>query len=574
MKKLTFFLFMVLAVISCKKDKGVAKGAIFVKVEMSSGTVVPNAQISTSPTTKSGKTDATGSLLMNDIPVGIYEVTATQSGFGSGVGSVSVKDGDVSDVTIKLVAGTYVGPTVQISQPYGGPLYAGDEIVFVAYASHSEQSPAELTVEWSSSVDGVLNTDSPNSNGKIGFATSALSVGPHTITVKVTDNQSKTAEAHKELNIIKRPDPVVLNEVEVLNDGLSLSWSASTDDHFKFYRIIRSTNQNGYSYIAEITDKNSTTFIDDDYLEFGKTYYYRVEVVVESSASAESNVQEVIFEFENIDVGVSITRMMVDPSRAYVYALDKDNNELLFINTDSKQVEKSIFVGSNPSGMDMNADYSKLYVANNGSSLVSVVDLNTQTKVNDLQVETQSGWDNNPFSIVWLKGGYIAYSVEGYGKIRIANAQTGALVNNNVSDYGKYLDTNKAHDKLFSSFDEGVKMYGFNAGMLTEIGSTGNYGSFDKKIFVTSDDAYVFIGLRKFSTNNLGVLLGTFDEEISAINSDGSIATGRTKIYNGNTFSVVAAFPFYSLVKAIDSDSKMLYSFNGLTKKIYLTKLD
>ena len=119
--------------------------------------------------------------MLNDIPVGIYEVTATHSGIGSGVGSVAVKDGDVSNVNIKLVTGTFVGPNVHISTPYGGSFFVGDEIGFVAYVSHSEQSLTELAVEWSSNVGGVLDTDSPNSNGLIGFGTSGLSIGQHTI---------------------------------------------------------------------------------------------------------------------------------------------------------------------------------------------------------------------------------------------------------------------------------------------------------------------------------------------------------------------------------------------------------
>ena len=46
---------MVLAVISCKKDKAVPTGSIFVKVEKSNGMVVAGAQISTSPATKTAK---------------------------------------------------------------------------------------------------------------------------------------------------------------------------------------------------------------------------------------------------------------------------------------------------------------------------------------------------------------------------------------------------------------------------------------------------------------------------------------------------------------------------------------
>ncbi len=575
MKKVAFLLFLVLSVLSCKKDKHeVANGAIFVKVEKSNGTVVPNAEINTSPFTESGKTNATGNLLINDVPVGIYEVTASHPSIGTGVGSVSVKEGDVTDVTIKLVTGVFVGPSVYISQPNNANLYVGDEIKFVAYASYDEQSPSTLAVEWTSSIDGVLNTDSPDFNGRISFVTSELSVGEHTITVKVTDDKSRTSESTIVLNIIERPEAVVLNEVEVLNGGLSLTWSAYSGADFVRYNVVRSNSFFGTSVVKKIEDINMTSYIDKDYiLQYGKTYSYRIDVVVEPTIISESNTQEVIYEFEHIDVGTSISKMMDDPSRAYIYALDDENNELLFINKDSKTVEKAIYVGSSPKSMDMNDDFSKLYIANNGSSLVSVVDLNSQEKESDLQVETPPSY--KPFSIVWLKGGYIAYSCYSDDFVRIANAQTGALVDKSISIYGKYIATNKAHDKLIVPQYGSLVIYSFNSGTLTEVASLEQqFGGFSKEVFVTSDYANIFVEKKKYATNNLDVLLGTFEQDIHAINFDGSIVAGSSQIFNGNMFTTIVELPFPSYVKVFGTDGKTLYSFHSNLKKIYITKFD
>ena len=38
--------------------------------------------------------------------------------------------------------------------------------------------------------------------------------------------------------------------------------------------------------------------------------------------------------------------MTVDPTRPYLYALDRVNNELLFVNLDTLTLEESIYLGS------------------------------------------------------------------------------------------------------------------------------------------------------------------------------------------------------------------------------------
>ena len=67
--------------------------------------------------------------------------------------------------------------------------------------------------------------------------------------------------------------------------------------------------------------------------------------------------------------------MRTDPKRPYIYAVDKVNNNLLFVNTDTKQLEKNIFIGSVPVDLDLSLDAKELYVANFGSTQIAVVDL-------------------------------------------------------------------------------------------------------------------------------------------------------------------------------------------------------
>ena len=74
-----------------------------------------------------------------------------------------------------------------------------------------------------------------------------------------------------------------------------------------------------------------------------------------------------------------------DPIRERIYATTTENS-IIVINTKTVQIDAEIFIGSNPVGLDVNADGSRLYVACSGSSAagIGVVDLATLEKLPSL----------------------------------------------------------------------------------------------------------------------------------------------------------------------------------------------
>lgn len=75
----------------------------------------------------------------------------------------------------------------------------------------------------------------------------------------------------------------------------------------------------------------------------------------------------------------AVNRLASDPVRPRVYATVPSTNSVAVIDTTTLTVVQSVFVGSNPVGLAVSADGSKLWVANSGStsSAVGVIDLNT-----------------------------------------------------------------------------------------------------------------------------------------------------------------------------------------------------
>ncbi|MGB0639618.1 MAG: hypothetical protein ACPGTU_09810, partial [Myxococcota bacterium] len=79
-------------------------------------------------------------------------------------------------------------PIATIIEPAGGAeIVFGSLVLFKANVGDEREEPNELRIEWSSNVDGILNTDDASSSGVAEFSTSGLSLGEHAISIEATD---------------------------------------------------------------------------------------------------------------------------------------------------------------------------------------------------------------------------------------------------------------------------------------------------------------------------------------------------------------------------------------------------
>lgn len=87
-------------------------------------------------------------------------------------------------------------PTVSIVSPGDGAAgNPGDLVEFYGIARDQQDDPEEVTVLWSSSIDGDLDDTPPDSNGDLWFATSYLTSGIHTITLSAFDTAGEAGSA-------------------------------------------------------------------------------------------------------------------------------------------------------------------------------------------------------------------------------------------------------------------------------------------------------------------------------------------------------------------------------------------
>ena len=103
------------------------------------------------------------------------------------------------------------GPTVSITAPEPGALrVAGASLELRGTVVDDQDASSELTVLWSSSVDGELGAGQITDDGVATLQTSALAAGEHTITLRATDSAGASADATTAVVLVALPDaPVV-----------------------------------------------------------------------------------------------------------------------------------------------------------------------------------------------------------------------------------------------------------------------------------------------------------------------------------------------------------------------------
>lgn len=133
--------------------------------------------------------------------------------------------------TIQYSIGT--PPSIVLQQPYANTLInEGDEQVFSALVSDTEQSGSELQVVWESDINGTLFVGPAESNGLSQFETDALSFGTHLITATVTDLDGLYASQQVSMvvnAIPSQPSVVISPNPATTTDDLQAIATGSTD---------------------------------------------------------------------------------------------------------------------------------------------------------------------------------------------------------------------------------------------------------------------------------------------------------------------------------------------------------
>ena len=175
-------------------------------------------------------------------------VFQTVSPFSDGTFSIAVDTLSTGTHTITLIVSDEVDaqcttgmllsvgtvPTVSIDQPLDSGLFSvGDTITFRGTATDNEDPEDQISVVWTSDIDGELQSSNPNSQGVSQFTYSELSAGVHSVSLSATDTSGLTSDdlISFRVNTLPVVDSITFTPNPVFsNTNLSTNYTTSDAD--------------------------------------------------------------------------------------------------------------------------------------------------------------------------------------------------------------------------------------------------------------------------------------------------------------------------------------------------------
>ena len=542
---------------ACGGSSNQPTGSLYVKVYDKSMAPVSDAVVTTDPATQSMVTDALGSVFFAKLPPTGYAITASHPTRGAGRATEQVVSGAVVTATVILT-----GPPIGGMGGNGGGGTSGAAgSAGRSGAGGTTGAGGTAAAPGTGGIAGAHGTGGATGGaGGAGGSTGGAG-GAGGSTGGVGGAGGSTAK-------------LVLAALTKDSNGVNLSWTATPADAFATYRIYRN------SAVINILQGATTVQYRDETGQLGVSYSYAVGGVTAGGQEILSNTQTIVTGVY-IDVGSQVERMIADPKRPYIYAVDKVNNSLHFINLSTNVVDKTIYVGSSPVDLDINLEGTTLYIANFGSTEIAMVDLDAQTLAGTIFVDTTVGtWDGNPYRLACTAGDTLVFtSMDQWNDLKLVNALTGASLDVQGSIYEPDLVASPDGTSIYAGESgistETLSRYTVANGKLTSVDVSAGINNFTSAtVLITKDGQYIFYAGQKFLAKNLKSSLGTFSEGIAAINSDGSLAIGASHIFDGTTFGVKRITPISTSTMVVSPDDKTLYLYDTTTSRIYIYGLN
>jgi len=339
--------------------------------------------------------------------------------------------------------------------------------------------------------------------------------------------------------------PMQLVTLELSAAGSSESWSVSEESAWL-----------ALSASAGVTP--ATLVVELDPAGLGAGVHEAVLSLVSGSYSFEVPVSLELFEMD-------LTMMLTDFGEAYVYGLHRGSGSfedafLLFINTDTEQVEKTISIGANPTDMTINYGEGRLYVTNWGHGFTRVVDLSRREQLAPLFLGT------DVYKINAGRPGMIYYEEEDqWIDVNIIDTATGAKVGKlpfPVREGDGAIDPTGTYYYHCSNNSSAahIKKYDISTNSPTVLATSNEHPYGSRNLVMSGDGTRLF--WRGYVYDADLNELGNFGDEIYATTLHGDLAISSTTVYNTHTGASIYTLPITTTVMAVSGDQSKLFLFD------------
>ena len=278
----------------------------------------------------------------------------------------------------------------------------------------------------------------------------------------------------------------------------------------------------------------------------------------------------------------SVSRFLMNPATHTMYASVPSLNSVVAIDTQSLAILSTTFVGSNPTGMALSNDGSRLYVANSSSNFVGVMDTQSNQLVNSLAVsgsvrDVEVGRDGRLYVLT-------------DSSLTQHDPETGASIGPNVSAhvYGGELAISPDKNTLYYA-DYGLSpasLYKYDVSgntpqLLWESPHGGTSGSNGQDLAISHDGSFISyaagagqIGysIAKYRTSDMQIEgsfnTGAYPREIT-FSPDDAVAytvntSGNVKMWDTQTFLSLGQFSIGGEASELAVDASGRYLFAAL----------
>lgn len=148
-----------------------------------------------------------GLVLATGVVTGAGELAATaRFTAGNHVLTFSAIDPEGASCSASVTVHVGDAPIVTIESPTDGDIYGETQsVVLSAVVVDNEDLPNTLALQWSSDVDGVLDTGSSDASGNVYVVIPALTPGPHHLTLSALDSDGLTSSASVDIEVDQAP---------------------------------------------------------------------------------------------------------------------------------------------------------------------------------------------------------------------------------------------------------------------------------------------------------------------------------------------------------------------------------
>lgn len=278
----------------------------------------------------------------------------------------------------------------------------------------------------------------------------------------------------------------------------------------------------------------------------------------------------------------TIAAAAYDNSRNKVYALDKTLNNLLVMDSETNQLEKTIKLSYKPSALTVSGDSSKLYIVNEDENyLVSEYDLNNLSNTRNLLYKVDRNADlisghrhiyEKNKRLYIIDGGWspklLIFDANSFQQIQYSSTieEAGDIA---FSQDGKYIYKWQQYGWSAGFAGSNVFKYSIDGDKLNEVGQSNlgypnlNRDPLDTPVIVLEGQGKIVYKDKVFNLNNLTELKRIFSEPIYAVDEKNNLAVGKTKIYNLETGEAVRFMPNHSTNNMFFDKAGKLHFFNG-----------